>query len=322
MAEDRSTKAFKGLSQKETREKLIRDRAARLKRDAEKQGITPAELAKKKRDTYVKVVGGAASLLPIGRIISMASKGFKALSAGAKAAKTAKTAKAVKAAKSKTKASAAGARAKSAAKSRTRESAAGARAKSSAKTKVKADRKPIKAERKPVKAQTKVVSKAPKKPSGMVITRTKVKQKPPAKSSKITTGDKLLAGATAVAAGTAALAPRGQKKAGASVTGPTSRPKRPSVTGPTSRPKRKGPGVGRTDKTDPRKGFGSKATPGKKKVAPTPKRKPKDKLDPRGNQIKAISSLPAGALRKFQGSYDKKKEKLRNIGGKTYVVKR
>ena len=170
----------------------------------------------------------------------------------------------------------------------------------------------VKAERKPLKGETKVASKKPeaKKPSGTVITRTKIKQKPPAKSSKITTGDKLLAGATALAAGTAALAPRGQKKADA------------SVTGPTSRPKRKGPGIGRTDKTDPRKGFASKATPGKKKVAPTPKRKPKDKLDPRGNQIKPISSLPAGALRKFQGSYDKKKEKLRNIGGKTYVVKR
>ena len=182
----------------------------------------------------------------------------------------------------------------------------------------------VKAERKPLKGETKVASKKPeaKKPSGTVITRTKIKQKPPAKSSKITTGDKLLAGATALAAGTAALAPRGQKKADASVTGPTSRPKRPSVTGPTARPKRKGPGIGRTDKTDPRKGFASKATPGKKKVAPTPKRKPKDKLDPRGNQIKPISSLPAGALRKFQGSYDKKKEKLRNIGGKTYVVKR
>ena len=108
---------------------------------------------------------------------------------------------------------------------------------------------------------------------------------------------------------------------GAAVAAPTSRPKRSSVnvTGPTSRPKRKGPGVGRTDKSDPRKGFASKATPGAK---PTPKRKPKDKNDPRGNQIKAISSLPAGALRKFQGSYNKKTEKLKNIGGKTYVMKR
>ena len=178
----------------------------------------------------------------------------------------------------------------------------------------------VKAERKPLKAKTKVASKKPaaKKDSGMVITRTKIKQKPPAKSSKIKTSDKLLAGATALAAGTAALAPKGQKKASADVIGPKSRPKRRTgmsegntVAGSSGR--RGG---------DPRKGFASKATPGKKKVAPTPKRKPKDKLDPRGNQIKAVSSLPAGALRKFQGSYNKKTEKLRNIGGKTYVVKR
>jgi len=38
--------------------------------------------------------------------------------------------------------------------------------------------------------------------------------------------------------------------------------------------------------------------------------------------VRSKTKLPAGALRKFQGSYDKKKEKLRNIGGKTYVVKR
>ena len=30
-------------------------------------------------------------------------------------------------------------------------------------------------------------------------------------------------------------------------------------------------------------------------------------------------NLPAGAKRKFGGSYNSKKEKLRNIGGKTYV---
>ena len=184
-------------------------------------------------------------------------------------------------------------------------------------TATKAKSKPnVKAERKPLKAKTKVASKKPaaKKDSGMVITRTKIKQKPPAKSSKITTGDKLLAGATALAAGTAALAPRGQRKArGDDFTskakeGGPGRQFKKKVTGPKSRPT-----------TDPRKGFASKATPGAK---PTPKRKPKDKLDPRGNQIKAISSLPAGALRKFQGSYNKKTEKLKNIGGKTYVVKR
>ena len=183
-----------------------------------------------------------------------------------------------------------------------------------------------------VKTQSKAVG--PKKPSGQPremknitpIKRTKITTKPPKKSTKPISKGKAAAiiGTTAGLTGAALLGSKGQKKAAASVTAPTSRPKRSSVnvTGPTSRPKRKGPGIGRTDKTDPRKGFASKATPGKKKVAPTPKRKPKDKLDPRGNQIKPISSLPAGALRKFQGSYDKKKEKLRNIGGKTYVVKR
>jgi len=187
----------------------------------------------------------------------------------------------------------------------------------------------VKAERKPLKGETKVASKKPaskkpaakkpaaKKDSGMVITRTKIKQKPPAKSSQIKTSDKLLAGATALAAGTAALAPKGQRKAKAEAFTPKAKEGGPGrkfkkkVTGPKSRPT-----------TDPRKDFAFKATPGKKKVAPTPKRKPKDKLDPRGNQIKAMSSLPAGALRKFQGSYDKKTEKLKNIGGKTYVMKR
>tara|TARA_R100000231_G_scaffold60912_1_gene49656 strand:- start:456 stop:1301 length:846 start_codon:yes stop_codon:yes gene_type:complete len=177
----------------------------------------------------------------------------------------------------------------------------------------------VKAERKPLKGETKVASKKPaaKKDSGMVITRTKIKQKPPAKSSKITTGDKLLAGATALAAGTAALTPKGQRKAKAEAftskakEGGPGRQFKKKVTGPKSRPT-----------TDPRKDFAFKATPGKKKVAPTPKRKPKDKNDPRGNQIKAMSSLPAGAKRKFQGSYNSKTEKLRNIGGKTYVFKK
>jgi hypothetical protein len=194
----------------------------------------------------------------------------------------------------------------------------------------------VKAERKPLKGEPKVAAKKPaskkpaskkpaaKKDSGMVITRTKIKQKPPAKSSKIKTSDKLLAGATALAAGTAALAPRGQKKAQAF----TSKAKEG---GPGRQFKKKVTGISEGNTVagssgrrggDPRKGFASKATPGKKKVAPTPKRKPKDKFDKRGDQIKGISSLPAGALRKFQGSYDKKKEKLRNIGGKTYVVKR
>ena len=177
-----------------------------------------------------------------------------------------------------------------------------------------------------VKTQSKAVG--PKKPSGQPremknitpIKRTKITTKPPKKSTKPISKGKAAAiiGTTAGLTGAALLGSKGQKKAAASVTAPTSRPKRPT--------KRTGMSEGNTVAGssgkrggDPRKGFASKATPGAK---PTPKRKPKDKNDPRGNQIKAMSSLPAGALRKFQGSYDKKTEKLKNIGGKTYVMKR
>jgi hypothetical protein len=177
-----------------------------------------------------------------------------------------------------------------------------------------------------VKTQGKAVG--PKKPSGQPremknitpIKRTKITTKPPKKSTKPISKGKAAAiiGTTAGLTGAALLGSKGQKKAAASVTAPTSRPKRST--------KRTGMSEGNTVAGssgrrggDPRKGFASKATPGAK---PIPKRKPKDKSDPRGNQIKATSSLPAGALRKFQGSYNKKTEKLRNIGGKTYVVKR
>ena len=177
-----------------------------------------------------------------------------------------------------------------------------------------------------VKTQGKAVG--PKKPSGQPremknitpIKRTKITTKPPKKSTKPISKGKAAAiiGTTAGLTGAALLGSKGQKKAAASVTAPTSRPKRST--------KRTGMSEGNTVAGssgrrggDPRKGFASKATPGAK---PTPKRKPKDKSDPRGNQIKATSSLPTGALRKFQGSYNKKTEKLRNIGGKTYVVKR
>jgi len=71
----------------------------------------------------------------------------------------------------------------------------------------------------------------------------------------------------------------------------------------------------KTNRNAPNFGLGKMP----KKKAPS---KSKDKNDPRGNQIKAISSLPAGALRKFQGKYNNKKEKLRNIGGKTFVFKK
>lgn len=78
------------MTPKERREKMIKDRANRLAKDAAKQGITPAELMKKKKDTYVNVVGGAAlGALPVGAVLRGAGALFKGLSGGAKAAKTA-----------------------------------------------------------------------------------------------------------------------------------------------------------------------------------------------------------------------------------------
>jgi hypothetical protein len=81
----------KQLSQIERREKIIKDRAARLARDAKKQGITPEQLLKKKRDTYLGVVGGAASLaLPFGAILRGATALFKGIGGAAKVSKVAK----------------------------------------------------------------------------------------------------------------------------------------------------------------------------------------------------------------------------------------
>ena len=83
----------KKLSQIEQREKLIKDRAARLAKDAKKQGITPEQLLKKKRDTYLGVVGGAATLaLPFGAIVRGASALFKGLGGASKVVKKAKDA--------------------------------------------------------------------------------------------------------------------------------------------------------------------------------------------------------------------------------------
>ena len=72
---------------KEQREKLIKARQERLARDAKKQGITPEQLLKKRRDTYLGVVGGAATLaLPFGAIL----RGAKSLFTAAKAVKKGK----------------------------------------------------------------------------------------------------------------------------------------------------------------------------------------------------------------------------------------
>mgnify|MGYP003141085156 CR=1 FL=1 len=315
MAEDRSTKAYKGLSQKETREKLIRDRAARLARDAAKQGITPAQLAKKKRDTYVKVVGGAASLLPIGKIISLAGKGVKALTAGAKTTKAAtKTTKAASKAKAATK--------KPAAKKQT------AAKKPAAKPTSKAAQKTAAAKRTITKAEAagRAVAAGAARTKGAATSAAsktraaanRLKSRATAAAKKPGAGqrarDALLGGAVTSLALNVADQSRKSGKAKAStatVTGPKSRPKR--STGMSEGNTVAG-SSGRHPKTRNAPNFGLGKMP--KKKAPS---KSKDKNDPRGNQIKAISSLPAGAKRKFQGSYNSKKEKLRNIGGKTYV---
>ena len=84
---------------KEQREKIIKARQERLARDAKKQGITPEQLLKKRRDTYLGVVGGAATLaLPFGAIL----RGAKSLFTAAKAVKKGKDAsKALKTSKTK-----------------------------------------------------------------------------------------------------------------------------------------------------------------------------------------------------------------------------
>ena len=289
MAEDRSTKAYKGLSQKETREKLIRDRAARLARDAEKQGITPAQLAKKKRDTYVKVVGGAASLLPIGKIISLASKGAKVLKASAKAAKVSKAAG--KATKSKTPAAKSGARAKSkstavtvGSKTKTPAAKAGARAKSQS----------GRAAKKPTSKKTPTIITA-------------LRNNPRAKRA--------ILGGAVTSATLATIDDIRKSGKGKAVAAPTSRPKRPT--------KRTGMSEGNTvaGLLGKKKAL-PKAAPTKPKGGESKaKTKARDLTLRDKGGVRSKTRLPAGA-KPFKGNYNSKTEKLKNIGGKTYVVKR
>tara|TARA_R100001463_G_scaffold2358_1_gene10019 strand:- start:610 stop:1563 length:954 start_codon:yes stop_codon:yes gene_type:complete len=314
MAEDRSTKAYKGLSQKETREKLIRDRAARLARDAAKQGITPAQLAKKKRDTYVKVVGGAASLLPIGKIISLAGKGVKALTAGAKTTKAAtKTTKAASKAKAATK--------KPAAKKQT------AAKKPAAKPTSKAAQKTAAAKRTITKAEAagRAVAAGAARTKGAATSAAsktraaanRLKSRATAAAKKPGAGqrarDALLGGAATSLALNVIDQSRKSGKSEAST-------RKATVTGPKSRPKRRtgmseGNTVAGSSGRNPRTRNAPNVGLGKmpKKKVPSTKSRDKD------GQGTGKINLPAGAKRKFQGSYNSKKEKLRNIGGKTYV---
>ena len=74
------------------REKLIKARQERLARDAKKQGITPEQLLKKKTDTYLNVIGGAAlGALPFGAILKGATSLFKGIGGAAKVSTVGKT---------------------------------------------------------------------------------------------------------------------------------------------------------------------------------------------------------------------------------------
>ena len=196
---------------------------------------------------------------------------------------------------------------------KTTASAAGTRAKSSAKTKVKADRKPV-------KAQTKVVGQAnrAKSQGGRTFAQTKKAPKKPAaaKKSALTTADKLLIGAVGLGAGTAAVTSKGPKKSkAATVATPTSRPKRPTKRTGMSEGNTVAGSSGRDPRTRNAPNVGLGKMPKKAAAKKVPSTKSRDKDGEGTGKI----NLPAGAKRKFQGSYNKKTEKLRNIGGKTYV---
>jgi len=319
-------KEKKDMTPMERREQMIKDRAARLARDAEKQGITPAELAKKKKDTYIKVVGGAASLLPIGRIVSMASKVIRG---GTAAKRTAGAVKEIKEAGRKLNA-----------QSKLKQAASKPKTGTAVATRPSTAVKPRSTAVGPKKPSTPKREMKNITPTKAPATRTKITPKPPKKSTKPVSKAKAAATVAATTAlGAAALmGNKGQKKTqAATVTAPTSRPKRPAkkrgtgmsegntVAGSSGRRASKGPGVGKTDKKDPRKGFSSKATPGKK--GPLASARKEYPVTGPGSQSKVLRpkkaepKIPAGAKR-FQGSYNSKTHKLQNIGGKTYVVKR
>ena len=101
------------------------------------------------------------------------------------------------------------------------------------------------------------------------------------------------------------------KASTATVTGPKSRPKRSTGMSP-------GNTVAGSSGRDPRTRNAPNVGLGKmpKKAA---KKVPSTKSRDKDGQGTGKINLPAGAKRKFQGSYNSKKEKLRNIGGKTYV---
>jgi len=303
----------KKMTPLERRQKDIDDRAARIAALAKKKNMTVAELRKQERDTFINVVGGAASLLPIGAIVRGATallKGGKAVSTAVKGAKSAKTAStAAKASKLKlaNRSSSQGGRtAKQAGSSVTKGPGTAVKPKGTSVTPSARS------------SSTKGKSVGPARPAMKNVTP---KAKPTTSTPKskivgLSNRGKVAAGVTA-GLGAAALLASGKDKGKASaaeVSSPTPRPakptKKPSLTyrggqrkaapkkgsyDTEKKQNKKGPGVGKQDKADPRKDFKSKPVKN--------------------------AALPAGA-KPFQGSYNNKTHKLQNIRGKTYVVKK
>lgn len=300
------------MTPKEKREQIIKQRAERLARDAKKAGVTPEQLLKKRRDTYVNVVGGAAlGALPIGAILRIANTAFKGLT-GAKAAAT-------------------GARVASKTKPPVATSAKKAPAKKAdkpASQQVIEGKATVKSSSKPGTAVVPAGSRAVKKPgTGVQQVRQVKDKKPPMKNvtpkkkalpnktkpaakKKSSAVQKAALGTAALAAVTGMIDRAKDKKAGADTKKSVPVPKpRPPKQGPMPAPKKK------------------KASPGGvNKGADAPKRqKPSGGPTQRGRN-RPKSALPTGALRVFQGTYDKKTEGLRNITvdgvKKTYVVRK
>lgn len=308
-------KAKKDMTPKERREQLIKDRGDRLAREAAKQGMTPAELKKKKKDTFLNVVGGAATMIPVARVMQLANvayKGYKGAGAATKVSGAAKTAT-----KGKATTKTAGAAKKSTTKP--------AAKKQAPKSKAEAAGSAVAAgATKTKRAATSAASKARASANRLKSRATAAAKKPVSQRARNAILGGAATSATLSAIDAARKSGKGKAKAATMPTGPKPRPKRSTgmsegntVAGSSGRRASKGPGVGRSDKNDPRKGFSSKPTAGAKKAAP--KKVATTKSRDKDGQGTGKIGLPAGAKRKFQGSFNNKTEKLRKIDGKTYV---
>lgn len=312
-------KAKKDMTPKERRDQLIKDRADRLARDAKKQGMTPAELMKKKQDTYVNVVGGAAlGALPVGAVLRGAGALFKGLTGGGKAAKTA------------TKATKAAPKAKPAAKKPAAKKQTAAK-KPAAKPTSKAAQKTAAAKSKITKAEAagRAVAAGAAKTKGAATSAAskarasanRLKSRATAAAKKPGVGQRARNAILGGAATSAALNVIDKAKKSGTAKASTSKA---TVTGPKSRPKRgtgmsAGNTVAGSSGRDPRTRNAPNVGLGKMPKKAAPKKVPSTKSRDKDGQGTGKINLPAGAKRKFSGGYNSKTEKLRNIGGKTYV---